>query len=105
LSFTESIPRGDIVTFTLDVPQTIVWLCTIHPEMTGTIEVASPSSRRSCPRLDMRRGLPAPTEIGLPKHPNEHRPQRPILLAVDQQLESRSTVRALPIESGSIPPQ
>jgi plastocyanin len=40
LSFTESIPRGDTVTVTVDVPETIGWLCTIHPQMTGTIEVA-----------------------------------------------------------------
>jgi plastocyanin len=40
LSFTESIPRGDTVTVTVNVPETIGWLCTIHPEMTGTIEVA-----------------------------------------------------------------
>jgi len=40
LSFTESIPGGDTVTFSLDVPETIGWLCTIHPEMNGTIEVA-----------------------------------------------------------------
>jgi plastocyanin len=40
LSFTESIPGGDTVTVTVDVPETIGWLCTIHPEMTGTIEVA-----------------------------------------------------------------
>jgi plastocyanin len=40
LSFTESIPRGDTVTVTVDVPKTIGWLCTIHPQMTGTIEVA-----------------------------------------------------------------
>ena len=39
LSFTESIPGGDTVTVTVDVPATIGWLCTIHPEMTGTIEV------------------------------------------------------------------
>ena len=40
LSFTESIPGGDTLTVTVDVPETIGWLCTIHPEMTGTIEVA-----------------------------------------------------------------
>jgi plastocyanin len=40
LSFTESIPAGDTVTVTVDVPETIGWLCTIHPEMTGTIVVA-----------------------------------------------------------------
>lgn len=30
LSFTESIPGGDTVTVTVDVPETIGWLCTIH---------------------------------------------------------------------------
>ena len=40
LSFTESIPGGDTVTVTVDVPETIGWLCTIHQQMTGTIEVA-----------------------------------------------------------------
>lgn len=39
-SFTESIPGADTVTITVDVPETVGWLCTIHPEMTGTIEVA-----------------------------------------------------------------
>jgi plastocyanin len=39
-SFTESIPRGETVTVTVDVPETIDWLCTIHPKMTGTIVVA-----------------------------------------------------------------
>jgi plastocyanin len=39
-SFTESIPGGDTVTITVDVPETVGWLCTLHPQMTGTIEVA-----------------------------------------------------------------
>jgi hypothetical protein len=30
-----------------------------------------------------------PLALGLPQHPDEHRPQRPILLAVDQQLGER----------------
>jgi hypothetical protein len=42
----------------------------------------------------MRRGLPVRLDLeegqllafGLPQHPDEHSPKRPILLAVDQQL-------------------
>ena len=29
--------------------------------------------------------LPIPSALSLPQHPDEHRPERPILLAVDQE--------------------
>ena len=35
-------------------------------------------------------------ELGLPQHPDEHRPQRPILLAVDQQLGEGARLRVPP---------
>jgi hypothetical protein len=49
-------------------------------------------------RFAVRRGLPVhldPEEgqllaFGLPQHPDEHSPQRPILLAVDQEFDGRS---------------
>ena len=34
--------------------------------------------------------------IRLPQHPDEHRPERPILLAVDQQLRERAALRVAP---------
>ena len=33
---------------------------------------------------------------GLPQHPDEHRPQRPVLLAVDQQLGEGAALRIAP---------
>jgi hypothetical protein len=35
--------------------------------------------------------------VGLPQHPDEHRPKRPILLAVDQELGERSGL-GVPVE-------
>ena len=35
--------------------------------------------------------------VGLPHHPDEHRPQRPILPAVDQELGEGATLRVAPI--------
>ena len=39
---------------------------------------------RSCAQL------PRGTWASLPQHPDEHRPERPVLLAVDQQLGERA---------------
>jgi hypothetical protein len=41
--------------------------------------------------------LPAsPLAVALPHHPDEHRPERPILLAVDQELGEGATLRGSP---------
>ena len=37
-----------------------------------------------------------PLTVGLPQHPDEHRPKRPILLAVDQQLGEGAALRVAP---------
>ena len=34
--------------------------------------------------------------VGLPQHPDEHRPQRPVLLAVDQELGEGATLGVPP---------
>jgi hypothetical protein len=34
--------------------------------------------------------------VGLPQHPHQHRPQRPVLLAVDQQLGEGAALRVAP---------
>ena len=39
--------------------------------------------------------LGATRAFGLPQHPDEHRPQRPILLAVDQQLGEGAALHAV----------
>jgi len=38
----------------------------------------------------------------LPQHPDEHRPQRPVLLAVDQQLGEGAALRVAPELSDSV---
>ena len=40
--------------------------------------------------------LPLSLLAGLPQHPDEHRPKRPILLAVDQELGEGATLRVAP---------
>jgi hypothetical protein len=40
--------------------------------------------------------LRLPRLVGLPQHPDQHRPQRPILLAVDQQFCEGATLRVGP---------
>ena len=40
--------------------------------------------------------LPRRTVARLPQHPDQHRPERPILLAVDQQLGEGATLRVAP---------
>jgi hypothetical protein len=42
------------------------------------------------------RGAPSVSPIRLPQHPNQHRSQRPILLAVDQQLGEGATLGVPP---------
>ena len=37
-----------------------------------------------------------PLAVCLPQHPDEHRPQRPVLLAVDQQLGEGAALRVAP---------
>jgi hypothetical protein len=37
-----------------------------------------------------------PPSVGLPQHPDEHRPEGSILLAVDQQLGERGALRIAP---------
>jgi hypothetical protein len=46
----------------------------------------------------VRRGLPTrlASLLILPQHPDEHRPQRPVLLAVDQELGERPRLRVPP---------
>jgi plastocyanin len=39
-SIDESLSAGDSVTVTIDVSETTDFQCTIHPQMTGTVEVA-----------------------------------------------------------------
>jgi hypothetical protein len=34
--------------------------------------------------------------LGLPQHPDEHRPQRPVVLAIDQELGKGATLRIAP---------
>ena len=34
--------------------------------------------------------------VGLPQHPDEHRPERPVLLAVDQELGEGAALRVAP---------
>jgi hypothetical protein len=34
--------------------------------------------------------------LGLPQHPDEHRPERPVLLAVDQELGEGAALRVAP---------
>jgi hypothetical protein len=41
--------------------------------------------------------------IALPQHPDEHRPKRPILLAVDQQLDTTRPVRRAARALGAAP--
>jgi hypothetical protein len=36
------------------------------------------------------------TMVVFPQHPDQHRPQRPVLLAVDQQLGKGATLRVAP---------
>ena len=43
--------------------------------------------------LAVRRGVLA---FAFPQHPDEHRPQRPILLAVDQELGEGASLRVSP---------
>jgi hypothetical protein len=43
------------------------------------------------------RACPLATSLSLPQHPNQHRPERPILLAVDQQLGKRAGL-GVPLE-------
>ena len=60
-------------------------------------------------RLAVRRGLPMRVDLeegqlpafGLPQHPDDHRPQRPVLLAVDRQLGEGRQVsqRSSPLEA------
>jgi hypothetical protein len=38
-----------------------------------------------------------PLALGLPQHPDEHRPERPILLAVDQKSGEGATLRIAPV--------
>jgi hypothetical protein len=47
----------------------------------------------------MHLGESADTRLpgGLPQHPDEHRPQRPVLLAVDQELGGVPKSRRLPM--------
>ena len=42
--------------------------------------------------------------MGLPQHPNQHRPQRPILLAVDQELGEGAALRVAPELSDPVCP-
>jgi plastocyanin len=35
-----NLPAGSTETITLDLTQTVGWHCTIHPSMTGTLNVA-----------------------------------------------------------------
>jgi hypothetical protein len=51
-----------------------------------------------CRRLAVRRGLPTrlASPFGLPEHPDEHRPKRPVLLAVDQELGEGTALRVAP---------
>jgi plastocyanin len=39
-SVDETIAGGERVTVTVDVSETTGWVCSIHPGMTGTVEVA-----------------------------------------------------------------
>jgi hypothetical protein len=48
---------------------------------------ATPRPSRPCDAL----GVP----VALPQHPNEHRPERPVLLAVDQQLAKARLPRGI----------
>jgi len=50
----------------------------------GTLGLMSPAS--PCGAGSRRAQLPRRTLAPLPKHPEEHRPKRPVLLAIDQQL-------------------
>jgi hypothetical protein len=45
-----------------------------------------------------RRGAEVPDDLALslPQHPDEHRPERPVLLAVDQQLGEGAALRVAP---------
>jgi len=54
-------------------------------------------------RLALRRGMYGGAQcpvtalpVGIPQHPYKHRPQRPVLLAVDQQLREGATLRVAP---------
>ena len=53
------------------------------------------SRRQTLASQVSRRQVPA-TALDLPQHPDEHRPQRPVLLAVDQQLGEGATLWVAP---------
>jgi hypothetical protein len=42
--------------------------------------------------------------VGLPQHPDEHRPDRPVLLAVDQQLAEDSRLGVPPVAADPVDP-
>jgi hypothetical protein len=42
--------------------------------------------------------------IGFPKHPDQHRPKRPVLLAVDQEFGEGATLRVAPELSDPVGP-
>jgi hypothetical protein len=83
-----------------------------HPSSRGAnvsrFPSSSPDRRRRFPaasmpshdRLAVRRGSP----VGLPQRPDEHRPKRPILLAVDQELCEGATLGTAPELADSDPP-
>ena len=52
----------------------------------------------------MSASVAASAPLHLPKHPDEHRPQRPVLLAIDQEFREGAVLKCsrLPLEAGSL---
>jgi hypothetical protein len=54
-----------------------------------------PETIRACPLASL---------LGLPQHPDQHRPERPVLLAIDQEFGKGATLRVAPELSDRVGP-
>jgi hypothetical protein len=69
----------------------------VKPKLSGA--ASGLPSGSGCSVVEDKNALGVP--VALPQHPDEHRPERPVLLAVDQQLEDGASPASCELESSA----